>query len=70
MIKVQDIKVDANGIATVSLFADTKGEVPDDMTGVEVVGFPKGVTIGFGSDVMTAKGEIAFRKSDETWEWV
>lgn len=70
MIKVQDIKVDANGIATVSLVADTKGEVPDDMTGVEVVGLPKGVTIGFGSDVLTSAGKLGIRKSDNTWNWL
>lgn len=51
--------------ATVELFADTKAEV----NSADIVGLPQGVTIASGSSVMTADGDIAFRKSDNTWKW-
>lgn len=51
----------------ISAFADTKAEVTDD---AEFVGLPAGATIEMGSSVMTASGELAFMKSDGTWNWV
>lgn len=70
MIKVESIEWESATEIKVSLFADTKAEVPNDMASVEVIGLPENANIAMGSDVMTAKGEIAFRKSDETWQWV
>ena len=54
----------------VSLFADTKDEVKDDVSEMTIVGFPDGYDIDMGSSVMTAAGEVAFRKSDGTWNWI
>jgi hypothetical protein len=51
----------------VSLFADTKSEVSND---VNFEGKLTGYQIAQGSDVMTASGEMAFRKSDGTWSWL
>lgn len=51
----------------VSLFADTKEEVS---TATEIVGFPEGATIEMGSSILTASGEVAFMKSDGTWNWL
>ena len=53
--------------ALVSLFADTKSEVTND---VEVPDIPSGYNIEAGSSVITAAGDFAFRKSDGTWNWV
>ena len=55
-----------NSKATVSLFADTKSDVSDSM---DVMGLPDGFTIDFGSSVLTSAGELAFMKSDGTWNW-
>jgi hypothetical protein len=68
MIKVTDIKnTDSKSNSfLISAFADTKGEVA---TG-EFVGLPEGAEIEMGSDVMTASGEMAFMKSDGTWNWL
>ena len=68
MIIVQEVKnTDSNPNSyKVSLFADTKAEV-----GVSpIVGLPENATIEIGSTVMTASGELAFMKSDGTWNWV
>ena len=67
MIKVQDLKnTDENpNTYKISAFADTKAEVA---TG-EFVGLPEGAEIEMGSSVLTASGELAFRKSDGTWQW-
>lgn len=67
MIKVTSIKSGLNNKADVTLFADTKSEVT---SGMVIEGLPDGVTIDFGSSVITAAGEIAFLKSDGTWNWV
>ena len=50
----------------ISAFADTKAEVGTS----EFVGLPANATIEMGSTVMTASGELAFMKSDGTWNWV
>ena len=67
MVIVQKIELNPiDKTATVSLFADAKADVTDDM---EITGFPEGYTIAPGSSVMTASAELAFRKSDGTWNW-
>ena len=50
----------------VELFADTKAEV-DTAT---FIGLPEGAEIEMGSSVLTASGEVAFMKSDGTWNWL
>ena len=70
MIKVKSITLNPlTKQADVSLFSDTKAEVATTPL-TSIKGFPKGYSIAFGSNVMTAEGEIAFRKSDNTWSWV
>ena len=69
MIKVKSIE-ETNAITKevgVSLFADTKSEVTSS---AEVKGIPQGYTIAQGSNVITATGDVAFMKSDGTWNWV
>ena len=56
-----------SGTWKIEAFADTKAEVTPD---AEFVGLPEGANIEMGSSVMTANGEIAFMKSDGTWNWV
>lgn len=69
MIKVKDVKLNPGTLkAEVSLFADTKAEVSTTEISA-IAGFPVGYTIDFGSSVMTASGELAFMKSDGTWNW-
>ena len=68
MIIVQEIK-NTDGVENsykVSLFADTKGEVTPNAT---IEGLPENATIEMGSSVITASGELAFMKSDGTWNW-
>ena len=69
MIKVTSMSnTDSNENSyKVTLFADTKDEVVD---GAEIIGFPADATIEMGSCVVTANAEVAFRKSDGTWNWV
>ena len=68
MVKVSAIKLNpAEKKAEVSLFSDTKTEITSDM---EVVGLPEGYTIDSGSTVVTASGELAFMKSDGSWNWL
>lgn len=69
MILVQEIK-NIDGISNsykVSLFADTKTEVTPSAT---IEGLPSNATIEAGSTVITASGELAFMKSNGTWNWV
>ena len=68
MIKVQEcINTDADSNSyKISAFADTKAEVA---TG-EFIGLPEGAEIEMGSSVMTTAGDLAFMKSDGTWNWV
>lgn len=68
MIKVTSMKLNTNDkTALVSLFADTASEVSES---AQIEGLPTDYTIEAGSDVMTASAELAFRKSDGTWNWV
>lgn len=68
MVKVTGISnMDyTNHKAVVSLIADTKSDVTSDM---RVIGLPSGFEIDFGSSVLTTAGELAFMKSDGTWNW-
>lgn len=67
-VRVTDMKLDpVKKEATVSLFADARGDVSPSMT---VDGLPDGYTVAQGSSVLTASAEIAFMKSDGTWSWV
>jgi len=69
MIIVQEIK-NTDGVENsykVSLFADTKEEVTPNAT---IEGLPENATIEMGSSVMTASGELAFMKSNGSWNWV
>ena len=67
MIIVQEIKTnEQTKKAVISAFADTKDEVASGT----FVGLPEGYGIDFGSSVLTANGEIAFMKSDGTWNWL
>ena len=70
MVIVQEIKkapvVGANDYQ-VSLFADSKSDLSGSP---EIVGMPSDGTIAVGSSVLTASGELAFMKSDGTWNWV
>ena len=68
MIKVTSIKLDPNTkTADVSLFSDTKSEVLPD---AKISGLPDGYSISAGSSVLTSSGELAFMKSDGSWNWV
>ena len=68
MIKVTDLKNtdEKSNTFLISAFADTKAEVA---TGT-FIGLPEGAEIEMGSDIMTADGEMAFMKSDGTWNWL
>lgn len=50
-------------------FADTKDEVADTPLS-EYVGLPSNATIEMSSILITADGDVAFYKSDDTWNWV
>ena len=56
-------KVDAN------LFADTKTEVTNNITGADVDGLLSTDKIDFGSFVMTASAEYAYMQSSGEWKW-
>lgn len=49
-------------------FADTKSEVSDNMS--NVVGLLPDLAIQQGSTLITSEGDFAFRKSDNTWNWL
>lgn len=69
MVRVASITTnDADMTAKVSLEADSRSEMTNISTD-DIIGFPKGYTIDFMSDVFTMSGELAFYKSDGTWNW-
>lgn len=53
----------------VSLFADTKVEVTNSITGADVVGMEDDMDIDAGSIVRTASFDIASMNSSHTWIW-
>lgn len=51
----------------IQAFADTKEEV---VPGCQIHNLPADVVIQPGSSIVTADGDVAFYKSDGTWNWV
>lgn len=51
----------------IQAFADTKEEVTP---GCSIHNLPANAVIQPGSSIITADGELAFLKSDGTWNWV
>lgn len=68
MIKVLSIRSEADGKARVVAFADTKAEVTSASVAME--GLIQGTPLAYGSCVYTASADVAFLKSDNTWNWV
>lgn len=67
-VKVQTlVEYEHNNEIEVLLFADSKAEVSPNM---QIDGIPDGKVISYGSSLITADGEIAFLKSDGTWNFV
>lgn len=67
MIVVQELqKVAEPNVYSIEAFADTKAEVGTS----RIEGLPNGARIHIGSSILTASGELAFMKSDGTWNWV
>lgn len=73
MIKLKEINqtryVDGKKMVDASLFADTKNEVTDDLTGEDIDGLEDDVIIDMGSFVMTASAEYAYMQSNGKWKW-
>ena len=67
MVKLTSIKTEYGGKAEITAFADAKAEVVE---GMSIVGMPYGITPSMGSSVITADGDVAFLKSDGTWNWI
>ena len=68
MIRVTELRntdTDPNTFR-ISAFSDTKAEVASGT----FIGLPTNATIEMGSSVITADGDVAFMKSDGTWNWV
>lgn len=66
MIKVTSIKREQEG-AIIIAFADDKTDVTSGMT---IEGLPEDTEIVYGSMIYTASGDVAFLKSNGTWNWV
>ena len=64
-IKLIKIEGDTPDRQICILFADTKQEIPT--TGTSTMSTPH---LNMGSAVYTADGDVAFLKSDDTWNWV
>lgn len=67
MIKLTSIKREQGNKAEITAFADAKDEVT---AGMSIVGLQYGIEPSMGSSVITAAGDVAFLKSDGTWNWV
>ena len=72
MITAQEIKVTERldgkpTKAIVSAFADTKEEV---VPGMEIKNVPDDCDLEAGSSILSANGDVAFMKSDGTWNWI
>ena len=66
MLVVTDIKVMPDDIAArVQLFADAKADLTDEAVSAAV-----GRKCAMGSSCLTADGEVAFLKSDGSWNWL
>lgn len=60
---------DSDMTAKVELEADTKSEITDGMSTDNIIGYPKDYAMDFMSSAFTTSGEMAFLKSDGTWNW-
>lgn len=73
MIKLKEINqtryVDGKKMVDASLFADTKNEVTDNLTGEDIDGLEDDAIIDMGSFVMTASAEYAYMQSNDKWKW-
>lgn len=73
MIKLKEINqtryVDGKKMVDANLFADTKNEVTDDLTGEDIDGLEDDAIIDMGSFVMTASAEYAYMQSNGEWKW-
>lgn len=73
MIKLKEINqtryVGGRKMVDASLFADTKNEVTDNLTGEDVEGIEDDAIIDMGSFVMTASAEYAYMQSNGKWKW-
>ena len=69
MIRVLNIETSFGNAQIYNLFADSKSEVtePDSM---HIEGLADTSQLTQGCSVLTAEGELAFLKSDKTWNWV
>ena len=67
MIKLLSMKSELDGKAIITAFADAKSDVT---SGMVIEGLPANVEPAFGSSIITASGDVAFLKSDDTWNWV
>jgi predicted flap endonuclease-1-like 5' DNA nuclease len=66
LIKINQSEVKNNKqLITAELFADSK---TDDLT--NIVGVGSDEELAMGSSVITADGDLAFLKSDSTWNWI
>lgn len=59
---------DSDMTAKVELEADDRAEM-SGITTDDIIGYPDGYTMDFMSSVFTTSGEMAFLKSDGTWNW-
>ena len=73
MIKLKEINqtryVNGKKMVDASLFADTKNEVTDNLTGENIDGLEDDVIIDMGSFIMTASVEYAYMQSNGKWKW-
>ena len=67
MIRVTSITHPIDGEAIITAFADAKTDVTQ---GATFIGLPENTTITFGSSIITADGDVAFLKSNGTWNWI
>ena len=56
-------------VMVASLESDTKEEIKDDLDQMEIVGWPEGYSLGFGSSVMTTDMEYGKYDSTGHWHW-
>lgn len=74
MIKILNVLGESGGDSAqkaqmVSLYADTKSEVTNSITGTDVEGMKDDYDIDVGSIVRTASFDIATLNSSHTWVW-
>ena len=62
-IKITDVTLRVGKKITASIFADTKAEVVDNLTIGDDV-------LDYGSNAVTADGDVGLYDSDGTWHWL